>query len=182
MRQTQHSLVSHEKHACCDLTMIYIYENDCSFSCRGGLCAATLTLLAMLIYAREPTFLAFHEWASIVHSTLTLGKRWHQCLHHCSLSCTVHLICHRRCLSSLTTLQLLDKGRGLHGTVQGKQSANWRKGGGLQEVCPPVLPFSTEGVNIKAVSTGLHHDDKLDWSANTDALNKNSQGRLYSLP
>ena len=41
------------------------------------------------------------------------------------------------------------------------------------------------GVNVEVVSTykylGVHLDNKLDWSANTDAVYKKGQSRLYFL-
>ena len=47
------------------------------------------------------------------------------------------------------------------------------------------LPVSIEGVNVEVVSTykylGVHLDNKLDWSANTDAVYKKGQSRLYFL-
>ncbi|KAG5265425.1 hypothetical protein AALO_G00242350 [Alosa alosa] len=50
---------------------------------------------------------------------------------------------------------------------------------------PTLLPVSIDGVNLEVVSTykylGLHLDNKLDWSANTDALYKKGQSRLYFL-
>ncbi|KAG5267587.1 hypothetical protein AALO_G00223400 [Alosa alosa] len=52
---------------------------------------------------------------------------------------------------------------------------------------PTLLPVSTDGVNVDVVSTykylGVHLDNKLDWSANTDALYKKEKGqsRLYFL-
>lgn len=49
----------------------------------------------------------------------------------------------------------------------------------------PVLPVTVDGVNVETVSTykylGLHLDNKLDWSANTDVLYKKGQSRLYFL-
>ena len=48
-----------------------------------------------------------------------------------------------------------------------------------------LLPVSIEGVNVEVVSTykylGVHLDNKLDWSANTDAVYKKGQSRLYFL-
>ncbi|KAG5276526.1 hypothetical protein AALO_G00106690 [Alosa alosa] len=50
---------------------------------------------------------------------------------------------------------------------------------------PTLLPVHIDGVNVEVVSTykylGLHLDNKLDWSANTDALYKKGQSRLYFL-
>ncbi|KAG5279123.1 hypothetical protein AALO_G00106350 [Alosa alosa] len=50
---------------------------------------------------------------------------------------------------------------------------------------PTLLPVPINGVNVEVVSTykylGLHLDNKLDWSANTDALYKKGQRRLYFL-
>ena len=50
---------------------------------------------------------------------------------------------------------------------------------------PPLLPVSIEGVSVEVVNTykylGVHIDNKLDWSANTDALYKKGQSRLYFL-
>ncbi|KAG5279118.1 hypothetical protein AALO_G00106300 [Alosa alosa] len=50
---------------------------------------------------------------------------------------------------------------------------------------PTLLPVHIDGVNVEVVSTykylGLHLDNKLDWSANTDALYKKEQSRLYFL-
>ena len=44
---------------------------------------------------------------------------------------------------------------------------------------------SIEGVNVEVVSTykylGVHLDNKLDWSANTDPIYKKGQSRLYFL-
>ena len=41
---------------------------------------------------------------------------------------------------------------------------------------PALLPVSMEGVNVDTVNTdkylGIHLDNKLDWSANTEALYK----------
>ena len=48
-----------------------------------------------------------------------------------------------------------------------------------------LLPVSIEGVNVEVVSMykylGVHLDHKLDWSANTDAVYKKGQSRLYFL-
>ncbi|XP_073668918.1 uncharacterized protein [Paramisgurnus dabryanus] len=50
---------------------------------------------------------------------------------------------------------------------------------------PCMLPVSIQGVNVEVVSTykylGVHLDNKLDWSANTDALYRRGQSRLYFL-
>ncbi|KAJ8273972.1 hypothetical protein COCON_G00085970 [Conger conger] len=50
---------------------------------------------------------------------------------------------------------------------------------------PPMLPISIEGVNVEVVSTykylGVQLDNKLDWSANTEALYRKGQSRLYFL-
>ena len=49
----------------------------------------------------------------------------------------------------------------------------------------PLQPINIRGNNIEVVSTykylGVHLDDKLDWSANTDALYKKGQSRLFFL-
>ena len=48
-----------------------------------------------------------------------------------------------------------------------------------------TLPVSIEGVNVEVVDTykylGVLLDNKLDWSANTDAIYKKGQSRLYFL-
>ncbi|XDV41797.1 hypothetical protein PO909_010597 [Leuciscus waleckii] len=46
-----------------------------------------------------------------------------------------------------------------------------------------MQPVSIEGVNVEVVSTylGVHLGNKLDWSANSDALNRKGQSRLYFL-
>ncbi|XP_060781055.1 uncharacterized protein LOC132888977 [Neoarius graeffei] len=48
-----------------------------------------------------------------------------------------------------------------------------------------LLPVTIDGVTVEIVSTykylGVHLDNKLDWSANTDALYKKGQSRLFSL-
>ena len=48
-----------------------------------------------------------------------------------------------------------------------------------------LRPVSIEGVNVEVVSTykylGVHLDNKLDWSTNTDAVYKKGQSRLYFL-
>lgn len=48
-----------------------------------------------------------------------------------------------------------------------------------------LLPVTIEGVNVEVVNTykylGIHLDDKLDWSANTAAIYKKGQSRLYFL-
>lgn len=50
---------------------------------------------------------------------------------------------------------------------------------------PTMLPVSIEGVNVEVVGTykylGVILDNKLDWSANTDAIYKKGQSRLYFL-
>src|SRR4029434_2142808 len=50
---------------------------------------------------------------------------------------------------------------------------------------PPLLPVSIEGVSVEVVTTykylGVHMDNKLDWSANVDAIYKKGQSRLYFL-
>ena len=50
---------------------------------------------------------------------------------------------------------------------------------------PPLLPVSIEGVSVEVVNTykylGVHIDNKLDWSANVDAIYKKGQSRLYFL-
>ena len=50
---------------------------------------------------------------------------------------------------------------------------------------PPLLPVSIEGVSVEVVNTykylGVHLDNKLDWSANIDAIYKKGQSRLYFL-
>lgn len=50
---------------------------------------------------------------------------------------------------------------------------------------PHMQPVSIEGVNVEVVSTykylGVHLDNKLDWSANSDALYRKGQSRLYFL-
>ena len=50
---------------------------------------------------------------------------------------------------------------------------------------PPLLPVSIEGVSVEVVNTykylGVHMDNKLDWSANVDAIYKKGQSRLYFL-
>ena len=50
---------------------------------------------------------------------------------------------------------------------------------------PPVQPVSIEGADVEVVSSykylGVLLDDKLDWSANTDALYRKGQTRLYQL-
>ncbi|KAK0143583.1 putative RNA-directed DNA polymerase from transposon X-element [Merluccius polli] len=50
---------------------------------------------------------------------------------------------------------------------------------------PPLQPVSIEGDNVAVVTTykylGIHLDNKLDWSANTDALYRKGQSRLYFL-
>ena len=50
---------------------------------------------------------------------------------------------------------------------------------------PPLLPVSIEGVSVEVINTykylGVHLDNKLDWSANIDALYKKGQSRLYFL-
>lgn len=72
--------------------------------------------------------------------------------------------------------------------VQDESSAvehhqNERNVSGLSESCPPVLPVSTEEVNVKIVNTykylGLHLGNELDWFAN--ALYKKGQGSLRRL-
>ena len=49
----------------------------------------------------------------------------------------------------------------------------------------PLLPVTIDGVDMETVSTykylGLHLDNKLDWSANSDALYMKEQSRLYFL-
>ena len=48
-----------------------------------------------------------------------------------------------------------------------------------------MLPVSIEGVTVEVVNTykylGDHMDNKLDWSANVDAIYKKGQSRLYFL-
>ncbi|KAK0154377.1 hypothetical protein N1851_003531 [Merluccius polli] len=50
---------------------------------------------------------------------------------------------------------------------------------------PPLQPVSIEGDNVEVVTTykylGIHWDNKLDWSANTDALYRKGQSRRYFL-
>ncbi|KAG5274176.1 hypothetical protein AALO_G00133060 [Alosa alosa] len=50
---------------------------------------------------------------------------------------------------------------------------------------PALLPVSIDGVNVEVVNTykylGLQLDNKLDWSANTEALYKKGQSRLHFL-
>ena len=50
---------------------------------------------------------------------------------------------------------------------------------------PPLLPVSIGGVSVEVVNTykylGVHMDNKLDWSANVDAIYKKGQSRLYFL-
>ncbi|CAM4691197.1 unnamed protein product [Leuciscus chuanchicus] len=50
---------------------------------------------------------------------------------------------------------------------------------------PHMQPVSIEGVNVELVSTykylGVHLGNKLDWSANSDSLNRKGQSRLFFL-
>ena len=50
---------------------------------------------------------------------------------------------------------------------------------------PALLPVTIEEVNVEVVNTykylGVHLDDKLDWSVNTEAIYKKGQSRLYFL-
>uniref|UniRef100_A0A3B1JI52 Reverse transcriptase domain-containing protein n=1 Tax=Astyanax mexicanus TaxID=7994 RepID=A0A3B1JI52_ASTMX len=50
---------------------------------------------------------------------------------------------------------------------------------------PPTQPVSIVGVDVEMVKTyrylGLHLDDRLDWSANTDILYRKGQSRLFFL-
>src|SRR4029434_3895410 len=50
---------------------------------------------------------------------------------------------------------------------------------------PPLLPVSIKEVSVEVLNTykylGVHLDNKLDWSANIDAIYKNVQSRLYFL-
>ena len=50
---------------------------------------------------------------------------------------------------------------------------------------PPLLQVSIEGVSVEVVNNykylGVHMDNKLDWSANIDAIYKKGQSRLYFL-
>ena len=55
----------------------------------------------------------------------------------------------------------------------------------LRRSRPPLQPINIRGKDIEVVRTykflGMHLDDKLDWSANTDALYKKGQCRLFFL-
>ncbi|XP_060770815.1 uncharacterized protein LOC132881852 [Neoarius graeffei] len=50
---------------------------------------------------------------------------------------------------------------------------------------PTLQPISIEGVDVEMVRTykylGVHLDDKLDWTVNTDTLYRNGESRLYFL-
>src|SRR4029434_8320825 len=50
---------------------------------------------------------------------------------------------------------------------------------------PPLLPVSIKEVSVEVLNTykylGVHLDNKLDWSANIDAIYKKDQSRLYFL-
>lgn len=50
---------------------------------------------------------------------------------------------------------------------------------------PSLLPVNIQGQDIKVVQTykyfGVHLDNKLEWSANTDALYQKGQSRLFFL-
>ena len=50
---------------------------------------------------------------------------------------------------------------------------------------PPLLLVSIEGVSVEVVNNykylGVHMDNKLDWSANIDAIYRKGQSRLYFL-
>ena len=55
----------------------------------------------------------------------------------------------------------------------------------FRRTTPPLVPVSIKGETVETVCTykylGVHLDNKLDWSANSQALYKKGQSRLYFL-
>ncbi|KAL2098435.1 hypothetical protein ACEWY4_007642 [Coilia grayii] len=55
----------------------------------------------------------------------------------------------------------------------------------FRRTAPPLVPVTIDGENVETVCTykylGIHLDNKLDWSTNSDALYRKGQSRLYFL-
>ncbi|KAL2099341.1 hypothetical protein ACEWY4_005821 [Coilia grayii] len=55
----------------------------------------------------------------------------------------------------------------------------------FRRTAPPLVPVTIDGENVETVCTykylGVHLDNKMDWSTNSDALYKKGQSRLYFL-